>query len=207
MRYAICVKRTTVMLSDELDARLRFEARRRGGSVAELIREALDARFRQPSGRRELSFAAVAEGDEENVSERVDEFVSRAIQRRKLPNATPAAIEGDYPPRGSNSPKVTGFTTHRTDRPVKGSRLHLGFQKGSGRGYLVFVKTFIKVASGFTTPEQIRSYLQSSGGRLETIGRIPQGPNGPAFNVEGLLPEAQSRRGSGRSGRFRRLAG
>jgi hypothetical protein len=197
------MRRTTVMLSDELDARLRFEARRRGGSVAELIREALDARFRQPSGRRELSFAAVAEGDEENVSERVDEFVGRAIQRRKLPTATPTATESEsnHAPQGSNSPRVTGFTTHRTNRPVRGSRLHLGFQKGSGRGYLVFVKTFIKVASGFTTPEQVRFYLQSSGGRLETIGRVPRGPYGPTFNVEGLLPEAPARRGSGRSRR------
>jgi plasmid stability protein len=72
------------MLTDELDARLRFEARRRGVSIADVVREALDARFSQ-SGRRVLSFAAVGEGDKDNVSERVDEFVSRAIQRRKLP--------------------------------------------------------------------------------------------------------------------------
>jgi hypothetical protein len=85
MRYALCVKRTTVMLSDELDARLRFEARRRGVSIADLVREALDARFGQPPGRRRLSFVAVGEGDADNVSERVDEFVSRAVQRHKLP--------------------------------------------------------------------------------------------------------------------------
>jgi hypothetical protein len=85
MSYAVCVKRTTVMLPDELDARLRFEARRRGVSIADLVREALDARFGQPFGGRKLSFTAVAEGDGENVSERVDEFVSRSIQRQKLP--------------------------------------------------------------------------------------------------------------------------
>jgi hypothetical protein len=84
MRYAICVKRTTVMLPDDLDARLRFEARRRGVSIADLVREALDARFGKPAGGRELSFVAIGEGDGDNVSERVDEFVSRAVQRRKL---------------------------------------------------------------------------------------------------------------------------
>jgi plasmid stability protein len=73
-----------VILPDELDARLRFEARRRGVSVADLVREALDAKFGQPPGRRQLSFVAIADGDGDNVSERVDEFVSRAIQRRKL---------------------------------------------------------------------------------------------------------------------------
>jgi len=42
MRYAVCMKRTTIMLPDEVDARLRLEARRRGTSIAEVAREAIE---------------------------------------------------------------------------------------------------------------------------------------------------------------------
>ena len=56
------MKRTTIMLPDDLDARLRFEARRRGAAVAELIREALEARYGAPAGPRHLSFVALGRG-------------------------------------------------------------------------------------------------------------------------------------------------
>jgi hypothetical protein len=46
------------MLSDEVDARLRFEARRRHVSVAELVREAVEARYSSPAPRK-LSFFAL----------------------------------------------------------------------------------------------------------------------------------------------------
>lgn len=75
------MKRTTVMLPDKLDQRLRREARRRGVPLAELVREALASYFpAEQSG--ELSFFAVGEGEPDDVAARSDEFVADAIARR-----------------------------------------------------------------------------------------------------------------------------
>jgi hypothetical protein len=68
------------MLPDEVDARLRFEARRRGVSVAEVAREALEKHLGPTP--RDLGFFAVGEGSPRDASERVDEFVGKAIKRR-----------------------------------------------------------------------------------------------------------------------------
>ena len=81
-RYAICVKRTTIMLPDDLDARLRLEARRRGGSIADVAREAIEQHLPQPAADGRLSFFSVGEGSPEDASERVDELVSEAVGRR-----------------------------------------------------------------------------------------------------------------------------
>jgi hypothetical protein len=81
------VKRQSIIRPDDLDVRLRFEARRRGVSVATLVREALEAQFGQATASRPLSFVGIGNGDGENVSERVDEFVYPAIERRKLPRS------------------------------------------------------------------------------------------------------------------------
>jgi len=42
------VKRTTIMLSDSLDARLRLEAKRRGTSIAALARAAIEDQLPSP---------------------------------------------------------------------------------------------------------------------------------------------------------------
>jgi predicted DNA-binding protein len=82
MHYAVCMKRTTIMLSDDLDARLRLEARRRGVSVAQVARDAIERELpSQRDGR--LSFFAIGEGSPRDASERVDEFVAKGVGRRR----------------------------------------------------------------------------------------------------------------------------
>jgi predicted DNA-binding protein len=54
MGMLIRVKRTTVNLSDPLAARLRFEAKRRGLTISELTRQAIEAHLAD-RGRRHCS--------------------------------------------------------------------------------------------------------------------------------------------------------
>jgi hypothetical protein len=79
----IVTHRTTLMLPDGLHARLRREADRRGVSLAEVAREKLEAGFADRTRPGRLSFFAIGEGDPDDVSERVDEFVGRALARRR----------------------------------------------------------------------------------------------------------------------------
>lgn len=75
------MKRTTVMLPDDLDKRVRLEARRRGISIAEVAREAIDGFV--PHLAHELpGFFTVGAGGPPDASERVDILVSEAISRR-----------------------------------------------------------------------------------------------------------------------------
>ena len=82
MRYAICVKRTTIMLPDDVDLRLRHEAKRRGVSIAEVAREAIDRHVPSPRPDGRLGFFAVGDGSPADASQRVDEVVGDAIRRR-----------------------------------------------------------------------------------------------------------------------------
>jgi predicted DNA-binding protein len=82
MRYAVCVRRTTIMLPDEVDARLRLEARRRGVSVAQVAREAIEREL-PPQTDGPLSFFAIGDGASRDASERVDELVSKSVERRR----------------------------------------------------------------------------------------------------------------------------
>jgi plasmid stability protein len=79
------MKRTTIMLPDELDARIRLEARRRGVSIADVAREAIEQHVGAGPEAGPLSFFAIGEGKPADVSERVDEFVGGAIARRHQP--------------------------------------------------------------------------------------------------------------------------
>jgi Ribbon-helix-helix protein, copG family len=83
MRYAGIMKRTTVMLPDDVEARLRVEARRRGVPIAEVVREAVERHLPAPEPGRPLSFFDVGEGGPADASERVDEYVGRAVRRRR----------------------------------------------------------------------------------------------------------------------------
>ena len=78
------MKRTTIMLPDDVLASLRQEARRRGMSVAEIVREAVEGHMNEPRKPRELAFFAVGEGGPPDGAERVDEHVAAAIRRRAL---------------------------------------------------------------------------------------------------------------------------
>jgi hypothetical protein len=70
------------MLPDEVEARLRLEARRRGLPIAEVVREAVERHLPAPEPGKPLSFFAVGEGGPPDASEQVDEYVRRALRRR-----------------------------------------------------------------------------------------------------------------------------
>lgn len=70
------------MLPDDVDARLRREARRRGVSIADVAREAIDRHLPPPQTEGRLSFFAVGEGSPADASERVDDLVGEAVARR-----------------------------------------------------------------------------------------------------------------------------
>lgn len=75
------MKRTMILIPDELDARLRLEAARRGVSLAEVSREALEAYLAPQAASGALGFFAVGDGAPDDVSERVDDFVADAVRR------------------------------------------------------------------------------------------------------------------------------
>lgn len=72
------VQRTTIKIPDELDARLRHEARRRGITISELTREAIEAHVGS-THRRLLAGAAGASG-RDDISERIEEILSVAVR-------------------------------------------------------------------------------------------------------------------------------
>lgn len=68
------MKRTTIKLPDELDARLRFEAERRGMTISELTREAI-AHHLEDGPRRRLKAAGAGRGDGSSVADRIDDLL------------------------------------------------------------------------------------------------------------------------------------
>lgn len=82
MMYASCImKRTTIMLPDDLDRRVRAEARRRGTSVAHVVRESVAQRFAERQTERRLGFFAIGDGSEDGAH-RVDDVVTDVVRRR-----------------------------------------------------------------------------------------------------------------------------
>jgi predicted transcriptional regulator len=69
------MQRTTVKLSDDLDARLRHEAQRRGTTIAEITRNALEAHLSTGGARRRLGAAAAGRSGRSDISERVEEII------------------------------------------------------------------------------------------------------------------------------------
>ena len=69
------MRRTTVKLPDELDARLRREAQRRGASIAEVTREALEQHLGAGSPRRLLAAGAGRSGHSD-ISERIEAILA-----------------------------------------------------------------------------------------------------------------------------------
>ena len=72
------------MLPDELDDRLRLEARRRGTSIADVAREAIERQLPPAPKPGELSFFAIGEGNPTDASEHIDEHVARVVRRKLL---------------------------------------------------------------------------------------------------------------------------
>jgi predicted transcriptional regulator len=73
------VQRTTVKLPDELDARLRHEAERRGTTVSQLTREAIEAHLGGPAVRRQLLAAAAGSSGHDDISERIEEILANEV--------------------------------------------------------------------------------------------------------------------------------
>jgi predicted transcriptional regulator len=65
------MKRTTVKLPDEIDARLRHEARRRGVTLSEVVREAVEAHV----GRRRLRSFGAGKSGRTDISRRIEEIL------------------------------------------------------------------------------------------------------------------------------------
>ncbi len=73
------------MLPDDLDARIRLEARHRGVSIADIAREAIEQHLAAQASTGRLSLFAIGGGGPVDGSERVDELVGKAIAHRHRP--------------------------------------------------------------------------------------------------------------------------
>ena len=74
------MKRTTVKLPDELDARLRHEAARRGTTISEITREAIAAHLGHGTRRRLLAAGAGRSG-RSDIAERIEEILRQEMGR------------------------------------------------------------------------------------------------------------------------------
>jgi predicted DNA-binding protein len=70
------MQRTTVKLPDDLDARLRHEAARRGKTVSEVTREAIEEHLGGGRVRRRFLAAGAGASGRRDVSERIDEILA-----------------------------------------------------------------------------------------------------------------------------------
>jgi hypothetical protein len=75
------VKRTTLKIPESLDARLRHEAERRGVTISEVSREALEAYLVGPAGRRRLGAAKAGGSGQRDVSERIEQILAGEVRR------------------------------------------------------------------------------------------------------------------------------
>jgi predicted transcriptional regulator len=75
------VKRTTVKLPDDLDAKLRHEAQRRGVTISEVTREAIEEHLGAERGRRKLLAAGAGRSGAHDVSTRVEEILRAEVSR------------------------------------------------------------------------------------------------------------------------------
>jgi predicted transcriptional regulator len=70
------MNRTTVKLPEDLDARLRHEAERRGTTISVITREAIEAHLGGRVGRRRLRAAGAGASGHSDISERIEEILS-----------------------------------------------------------------------------------------------------------------------------------
>jgi predicted transcriptional regulator len=75
------MKRTTVKLPDELDARLRHEAHRRGLTISEVTREAIENHLSMKAGRhRRLLAAGAGRSGHSDISVRIEEILAAEVK-------------------------------------------------------------------------------------------------------------------------------
>jgi len=72
------MKRTTVKVSDEVDAKLRHEAARRGTTIAEIVREALEAHL-GVGRRRRLLGAKSGRSGYHDTARRIEELLDEGF--------------------------------------------------------------------------------------------------------------------------------
>jgi predicted transcriptional regulator len=72
------MRRTTIKLPDDLDARLRHEATRRGTTISALTREAIEAHL-GADGRRRLLAAKAGRSGQGDISERIEGILRREV--------------------------------------------------------------------------------------------------------------------------------
>lgn len=75
------MKRTTLKIPDAIDARLRHEAKRRGVTISEVSREALEAYLVGPPGHRQLGAAGAGRSGRSDISERIEEILTAEFRR------------------------------------------------------------------------------------------------------------------------------
>lgn len=75
------MKRTTVKLPDELDARLRQEATRRHTTISEITREAIEAHLGPRVVRRQLFGGRTGDSGRSDISERIEEILAEEWTR------------------------------------------------------------------------------------------------------------------------------
>lgn len=73
------VKRTTVKLPDDLDARLRHEAARRGSTVSKITREAIEAHL--GGSRRRLMGAKAGRSGNRDTARKIEQILRREVRR------------------------------------------------------------------------------------------------------------------------------
>lgn len=75
------MRRTTVKLPEELDARLRHEAARRGTTISELTREAIESHL--GGGRRRLIGTKAGRSGRRDTARRIEEILRRGAARSR----------------------------------------------------------------------------------------------------------------------------
>jgi Arc/MetJ-type ribon-helix-helix transcriptional regulator len=76
------MRRTTVKLPDDLDARLRHEAQRRGVTIAEVTRAALEEHL-GAGRRRRLGARGAFRSGRSDISERIEEIIAAEMGRSR----------------------------------------------------------------------------------------------------------------------------
>lgn len=76
------MRRTTVKLPDDLDALLRHEAERRGKTISQLTREAIEAHLGTRARRRFLAAGAGGSG-RTDISERIEDILAGEAARSR----------------------------------------------------------------------------------------------------------------------------
>jgi predicted transcriptional regulator len=76
------MKRTTVKLPDDLDAKLRHEASRRQSTVAEITREAIEKHL-GGGARRKLIAAKAGRSGSHDTARRIEEIIRQEVRRSR----------------------------------------------------------------------------------------------------------------------------